>query len=42
MGWWSAIWALLLAVLELVGARYGSVKGWVKEEIDSKPKSDVM
>ncbi len=38
MGWWSAIWALLAAVLDFLGDRYD----WIREEIHSKPKNDVM
>jgi len=38
MGWWSAIRALLMAVLDFVGDRYD----WAKEEINSKPKKDVI
>jgi hypothetical protein len=39
MGWWlKAIWVLVLALLEFLGTKYD----WVKEEIESKPRSDVM
>jgi hypothetical protein len=39
MGWLlEAIWSLIWAVLEFFGAKYD----WVKEEINSKPKSDVL
>jgi hypothetical protein len=39
MGWLlEAIWWLICAVLEFLGARYD----WVEEEIHSKPKSDVL
>jgi hypothetical protein len=38
MGWWSAIWALSVAVLDFLGDRYD----WVKEETNSKPKNDVI
>jgi hypothetical protein len=34
----SAIRTLLMAVLDFVGDRYD----WVKEEINSKPKKDVI
>jgi hypothetical protein len=39
MGWfWKAIWVLVLAALEFLGTKYD----WVKEEIESKPRNDVM
>jgi hypothetical protein len=38
MGWWKAIWALVVALFEILGHRYD----WVKEEINSKPKDSVM
>ena len=39
MGWLlEAIWSLICAVLEFLGAKYD----WVEEEIHSKPKSDVL
>jgi hypothetical protein len=38
MGWLAAILELFWAVLDLVGVRHD----WVKEEINSKPKNDVM
>ncbi len=34
----EALWWLICAALELLGAKYD----WVKEEVDSKPKSDVL
>jgi len=38
MGWLDAIWMLVLSILEFLGARWD----WVREEIDSKPRKDVM
>ena len=38
MGWLlETIWVLICAVLEVFGAKHD----WVKEEIDSKPKTLV-
>ena len=39
MGWLlEAIWWLICGVLEFLGAKYD----WVREEIYSKPKRDVL
>ncbi len=39
MGWLlEAIWWFTCAVMDFLGAKYD----WVKEEIHSKPKSEVL
>ena len=37
-----AIWALVVFILELMGARMDWARNWAKEEIDSKPRNDVI
>ena len=38
MGWLHAIWMLVLSILEFLGAKWD----WVEEEVNSKPRKDVM
>ncbi len=39
MGWLGALWDLLaLSILDF----FGALSDWVREEIDSKPRKDVM
>jgi len=43
MGWWGAIGVLIVALLEFLGSKlWGSKRDWVKQEIHSKPKDDVV
>ena len=43
MGWWGAVRILIVTLLEFFGSKlWGSKRAWIKEEVDSKPKDDVM
>ncbi len=38
MTWLSVIWTVVMGVIEFLGGKHD----WVKEEINSKPRQDVM